>query len=175
MSVLPILLQGEPVLRQVAAPVGEITDTIRQLAANMTDTIYAAPGRGLAAPQVGHALRLFVIDAYWKDGVARAPRVMIDPRILWRSDDKATREEGCLSIPDLPVAVTRPATIAIAWTDLDGTRRQERVTGIEAVCVQHEQDHLDGILITDRLDPAARYRKAAALAKLTGGSWTPVA
>lgn len=173
MSVLPILLQGEPVLRQVASPVGEITDDIRQLAADMTETMYAAPGRGLAAPQVGRLLRLFVIDAYWKDGVARAPRVMIDPRILWQSDDMATREEGCLSIPGLPVAVTRPATIALAWTELNETRRQDRLTGLEAVCVQHEQDHLDGVLITDRLDAATRYRKADALAELTGGTWTP--
>jgi peptide deformylase len=172
-SVLPILIQGEPVLRRRAAPVAEITEDIRRLARDMTETMYAAPGRGLAAPQVGVAQRLFVIDAFWKDGADRAPRVMIDPEILGTSDETAAREEGCLSIPGVPVRVERPAAVHLGWTDPEGVRHEEWLSGIEAVCAQHEFDHLEGRLISDRLTGAARAALGDPLSRLAGGSWTP--
>jgi len=163
-SRLPILVYGHPCLRRVAAPVGRVTEGIRGLVRDMTDTMYDAPGRGLAAPQVGRSLRVFVIDCHWKDGAPRDPLAMIDPQILWRSDSMATREEGCLSIPDLPMAVARPDRIRIAWTDPEGRAHEATFGGIEAVCVQHEHDHLDGILIPDRAAAEDRATHDAALA-----------
>ena len=114
----------------------------------MFETMYAAPGRGLAAPQVGILERLFVIDAGWKDGQMR-PLVMINPVIEWRSEETASFEESCLSIPDLARTVTRPAAVKFRWTDLAGTEQVAQLDGIDAICAQHELDHLDGRLITD--------------------------
>ena len=111
--------------------------------------MYAAPGRGLAAPQVGVPIRLFVMDPTWRDGVA-APLALADPRLLWASEETATLEEGCLSIPGRTFAVTRPARVRLAWRDLDGRGREGAFEGFAAAAVQHELDHLDGVLVTDR-------------------------
>ena len=138
-------------LRTPCAPVGVIDDAVRTLAADMLETMYAATGRGLAAPQVGALCRVFVMDATWKDGTPE-PRVFVDPEIVRVSEETATGEEGCLSIPGDPVIVTRPAEVTVRWTDLDGEPREEVFTGFGAVCVQHETDHLDGILCTDRME-----------------------
>lgn len=143
--VLPILLHPDPMLRRVCAG---LPDDPAQLAADMLATMYAAPGRGLAAPQVGLPFRMFVLDTAWKEGEP-ARLVALEPEILDPSAELATFTEGCLSIPDRPVAVTRPAAVTLRWTDLDGARRERRLTGIEAVCAQHEADHLDGRLILD--------------------------
>ncbi|MAQ84611.1 MAG: peptide deformylase [Maritimibacter sp.] len=166
MSRLPIRLWGDPVLRGIARPVGEITDEIRTLAADLAETMYDAPGRGLAAPQVGVPLRMFVMDCHWKDDGERDPVVVIDPEILDASDETATHEEGCLSIPDVPVSVTRPAEITLRWRGLDGVPTEQRLSGMEAICAQHEFDHLDGKLIPDVLDPDARAEADAVLAAL---------
>ncbi len=152
---LPILRVPDPCLRRVALPVGAVTDELRQLAADMLETMYAAPGRGLAGPQIGVLRRIFVIDTTWKEG-ARSPRVLIDPELIAASEATHTGIEGCLSIPGLPVVVTRPAEITLRWTDLDGATRTEHLTGVEAVCAQHELDHLNGRLINDLMDEEAR-------------------
>lgn len=161
MAVLPILRWPDPRLTTRCAP-APLDDATRHLAADMLDTMYAAPGRGLAAPQVGALLRLFVMDTTWREGTP-APQVMLDPQILWRSATTATGPEGCLSIPGPITQVTRATEIDLAWTDLDGTARQERLTGFAAICAQHEYDHLDGILTLDRLSPEARETALAGI------------
>ncbi|MGB3407549.1 MAG: peptide deformylase [Jannaschia sp.] len=141
--ILPIVLHPDPVLRIVCTPVaGAVTD----LARDMLDTMYAAPGRGLAAPQVGVTERLFVMDCSWKEGLPD-PRVFVNPEIVAR-DGRQVNEEGCLSIPDMPRRVARAATVTLAFDGKDG-RRQETFEGFAAACAQHEMDHLDGVLIVD--------------------------
>ena len=144
----PILLHPDPVLRRRCEPVGAVTDEVRALAADMLETMYAAPGRGLAAPQVGVPLRLFVMDVLWREGPAD-PMVLVDPEIAGAADERATGVEGCLSIPDRPMRVERPVWVDLRWRDLDGAPREARLTGARAVCAQHELDHLDGRLILD--------------------------
>lgn len=159
MAVLPILRWPDPRLATPCAP-APLDEATRALAADMLDTMYAAPGRGLAAPQVGALIRLFVMDVTWKDGTF-APQVMVNPRILWQSDRRVTGPEGCLSIPGILTDIPRAAEIDLTWQDLDGTQRTERLTGFAAICAQHEYDHLDGIVTFDRLDPDARARAEA--------------
>lgn len=158
MAVLPILRWPDPRLSIPCAPVAE---DVAQLAADMLDTMYAAPGRGLAAPQVGVLLRLFVMDTTWKEGTP-APRVVINPQILWRSDDTATGVEGCLSIPGISTDITRARQIRMAWTDLQGQAFEETLSGFAAICAQHEYDHLDGLVTFDRLPPNQRAAVQAA-------------
>ena len=155
MAVLQILRWPDPRLATPCRPVGRITDEIRTLAADMLETMYAAPGRGLAAPQVGRLIRLFVMDTGWREGTP-CPRVLIDPVIDWRSDETATHAEGCLSIPGILTEVTRPTGIRLRWTDPEGRPQTAELAGFEATFAQHEIDHLDGIVTLDRLSPAAR-------------------
>ena len=148
-EIRPIVLYPDPILQARCEPAGALTGPeLEQLAADMLSTMYAAPGRGLAGPQVGVLRRIFVMDAGWKDGTPQ-PLVLIDPEILWTSEETASAEEGCLSIPDRPVMVTRPEAIEIAWFGLDGRNYQRRMEGVEARIAQHEADHLDGRLIVD--------------------------
>ena len=151
----PIVLWPDPVLATVCAPIERIDDGIRQLAADMLETMYAAPGRGLAAPQVGVALRIFVMDAGWKDG-ERSPRIVINPEIVTVSASRATGPEGCLSIPGVTADVERAENVTLRWTSLDGASHQEELTGFEAICAQHEFDHLNGVVTFDRIAPEAR-------------------
>ncbi|WP_225026279.1 peptide deformylase [Xinfangfangia pollutisoli] len=130
------------------------------LAEDMLETMYAAPGRGLAAPQVGQLIRLFVMDVSWKEGTP-APLVMANPEILWRSEAVVTGPEGCLSIPGPTVQVTRAAEIRLRWQGLDGAVQEALLQGFAAICAQHEYDHLDGILTLDRLAPEDRARAEA--------------
>jgi peptide deformylase len=159
MAIMPILKWPDPKLGEVCAPVadGENTD---ELIRSMFDTMYAAPGRGLAAPQVGVMKRLFITDTTWKDGTG-TPMVFINPRVVEASDILATAGEGCLSIPGITVQVTRPDWIVMAWTDPDGPERTQRFDGFAAACVQHELDHLNGLLTFDRLEPDARTEAEA--------------
>ena len=150
MTTLPILRWPDPRLSAVCAPVGPLTQEVRGLAADMLETMYAAPGRGLAAPQVGVLRRLFVMDVSWKDG-APDPVVCIDPEILATEGDPAPGEEGCLSIPGIVAEVARPARVELAWTDLDGRRQTAWLDGFSARCAQHELDHLDGVVTLDRV------------------------
>ena len=151
MAPRPIRLHPDPVLRGRSAPVTAFDDALAALARDMLDTMYAAPGRGLAAAQVGVTWRLVVMDAGWRDG-APSPRVLVNPEVAWASEERATTEEACLSIPGRIVAVTRPAAVALRWRDLDGTARDGRFAGFEATCLRHEIDHLDGVLCINRED-----------------------
>ena len=148
----PILQHPDPLLRRRCAPVGEVTDAVRALAADMLDTMYAAPGRGLAAPQVGVCSRLFVMDVLWREGSAE-PMVLLDPEVVVASETRASGVEACLSIAGRPMRVERPVWVAMRWRDLDGAPREGRLEGARAVCALHELDHLDGRLILDHGEP----------------------
>jgi peptide deformylase len=161
MAVLEILLWPDARLSALCASVDQVTDTIRKLAADMFDTMYAAPGRGLAGPQVGAMVRLFVMDATWKEGV-KSPLVMINPEILSHSDERVEMDEVCLSIPGVEAPVTRPTRITIRWMDLDGATHVCEMDGAEARIAQHEFDHLNGRVHFDRLDAKARAHLEAA-------------
>ncbi len=149
----PIVQVPDPVLREVARPVTGFDADLRALAQDMLETMYDAPGRGLAAPQIGLGLRLFVMDVAWKDGTSD-PRVFVNPEVVDASEELVTREEGCLSIPGRISRVARPGAVTLRWQDPEGAAREERFEGFAATCVQHEIDHLDGILCTDREEPA---------------------
>ncbi|WP_299876336.1 peptide deformylase [uncultured Sulfitobacter sp.] len=157
MSVREIVLWPDPRLTETCAPVAEITPEIETLASDMLETMYAAPGRGLAAPQVGVLQRLFVMDVGWKEGKSD-PLVCINPMLQEVSEDRASSEEGCLSIPGVLAEVTRPAQVQMVWTGLNGARYVQSFDGFAAACVQHELDHLDGVVTFDHL--AAEDREA---------------
>lgn len=152
MPVLPILQHPDPRLAQSCDPVGAPDGAVRDLIADMFETMYAATGRGLAAPQVGVMRRVFVMDLEWKQGMP-VPQVLIDPVLEWASEAVAVQTEICLSIPDQPRAVSRPAEVRLRWTLPSGGLRTGVFTGFAAAAVQHEMDHLDGRLILDH--PAA--------------------
>ena len=154
MSILPILTWPDPRLSQVCETVTD-PQALTHLVRDLFDTMYAAPGRGLAAPQVGSMLRVFVMDPTWKEGT-KTPFVCINPEILGVSDTTAEALEACLSIPDVSENVTRPTEITLAYTDGTGVRRKEHLTGFAATCAQHELDHLNGIVIFDRVPPDRR-------------------
>lgn len=156
---LPILRWPDPRLSLRCAP-AVLDDDLRALAADMLETMYAAPGRGLAAPQVGRLLRLFVMDATWKEGVP-APQVFVNPEIVDLLGEQVVGPEGCLSIPGPVTEVARAQSVHMRWTDLSGDVNEAVLTGFAAICVQHEYDHLDGILTLDRLSPEARQRAEA--------------
>lgn len=160
MALLPILRWPDPRLSTPCARVGEVTDAIRALAGDMLETMYAAPGRGLAAPQVGAMLRLFVMDVTWKDG-DRTPMVMVDPEVVWRSNERVMGPEGCLSIPGPVTLVERAQSVHMRWTDLEGHQNEAVLSGFAAICAQHELDHLHGILTLDHLSPEARAQAEA--------------
>ncbi|MEP2890771.1 peptide deformylase [Tateyamaria sp.] len=155
MSTRTILTWPDARLSMVCEPVSEITDDIQVLAADMLETMYEAPGRGLAAPQVGAMLRIFVMDATWKEGTAD-PMVCINPKITSQSETISTGPEGCLSIPGVEAEVSRPESVHMVWTDLSGATREADLTGFPALCAQHELDHLDGIVTLDRVDATQR-------------------
>lgn len=165
MSILTIVQFPDPMLRRPCTPVAAVDGAIRQLAADMLDTMYAAPGRGLAGPQVAVPLRLFVMDTTWKEGRPN-PRVCLNPAILEASPTLAVHTEGCLSIPGVAARVARPDWIVLHWTDLDGGARTERLSGFDAVAAQHELDHLNGRLCIDLMDEAARVAASPALAAM---------
>lgn len=162
MAVRPILHWPDPRLAARCAPV-EPGPEIRQLAEDMLETMYAAPGRGLAAPQVGVLSRLFVMDAGWKDG-RPAPVILLNPQFIWASEQRVTRREAYLSIPGVVADVARATEVRMRWTAVDGTLREETFAGFASVCLQHEMDHLDGIVVLDHLSPQARQVAASVLA-----------
>lgn len=149
MSVLPILRWPDARLATICEPVEDLTH-VRELAENMLETMYDAKGRGLAAPQVGVLARMFVMDATWKQSTP-SPVVCINPEILKPSGIMANGEEACLSIPGVSGLVERHSEITLRWQGLDSTWHEEHLKGFAAVCAQHELDHLDGIVIFDRL------------------------
>lgn len=145
----PIVVYPDPVLRQISTPVEAVTGETRALLDDMLETMYAASGRGLAAVQIGVLKRAFVIDIAWKDG-ARNPLFFVNPEIVWRTDSVATREERCLSIPDTPRDVLRPDHVRVRFLDREGQPQEMDAEGLLAMVIQHEYDHLDGVLILDR-------------------------
>lgn len=155
MRVLPILQWPDPRLMEICAPIEAITPDIEALAADMLETMYAAPGRGLAGPQVGAMQRIFVMDAGWKEGKPD-PLVCLNPMLQEVSEERATNSEGCLSIPGISADVSRPAQVQMVWTGLNGGRYVQSFTGFAAACVQHELDHLDGVVTLDHLDAQTR-------------------
>ncbi|MEP3917977.1 peptide deformylase [Ascidiaceihabitans sp.] len=155
MSVLPILKWPDPRLTETCVPIDEVTDDIRALAADMLETMYAAPGRGLAAPQVGAMVRLFVMDVGWKEGKSD-PLICINPMLQEVGEDRVSNDEGCLSIPGVSASVNRPAQVQMVWSSLEGARYVQSFDGFAAACAQHELDHLDGIVTFDHLDAATR-------------------
>ncbi|WP_375550907.1 peptide deformylase [Rhodophyticola porphyridii] len=152
MSLRPILRWPDPRLSETCAPV---TGDISELSGDMLETMYAARGRGLAAPQIGVLRRLFVMDVGWKEGTP-TPLICVNPEIVERSERQIRGPEGCLSIPGVTAQVMRAEWIVLRWTDAGGTGHQAQLDGFAAICAQHEYDHLDGIVTFDRVEPAAR-------------------
>ena len=166
MSTLPIIIHPDPRLKKVCAPVAEIDADLRRLAEDMLETMYEAPGIGLAAPQVGVMKRLFVMDCVKERDAAPQPMVLINPEITWVSDEMNTYEEGCLSIPDQYAEIERPAEARLRWLDLDGKAHEEQFDGLWATCAQHEFDHLQGRLFIDYLKPLRRQMITRKMIKL---------
>ena len=164
---LPILIHPDPRLKKVAAPVDDLSDSLRTLADDMLTTMYEAPGIGLAAIQVGEPRRLLVIDVAGKDEDP-APMVFINPEIVARGDQPSVYEEGCLSIPDYYAEVERPAAVTVTYQDLAGERKEMEADGLLATCLQHEIDHLNGVLFIDHISKLKRdmvVRKFTKLAR----------
>lgn len=166
MSLKPIILHPDPRLKKQCAPVTEITDDLHRLADDMLETMYNAPGIGLAAPQVGVMQRMVVMDCIKEEGAAPRPIVLINPQVTWASEDVGVYEEGCLSIPEQFADVERPAEVEVAWTDLQGQSQSERFSDLWATCVQHEIDHLDGKLFIDYLKPLKRQMITRKMVKM---------
>lgn len=182
MAILHILEVPDPRLKQISAPVTKFDDELRTLVADMFETMYEAPGIGLAAVQVGVPLRVLVIDLQEPDmdaepevchshggehhthhPVKKDPRVFINPEILDPSAEHSIYSEGCLSVPEIYADVERPSAIRARWQDLDGKSHEENMDGLMATCLQHEMDHLEGILFIDHL---SRLKRGMALKKL---------
>ena len=176
MAIREILEIPDPVLKQISVPVTQFDAELRTLVEDMFETMYDAPGIGLAAIQVGVPLRVLVIDLQPDDPDAepvacdhdghhhhhqptlKQPRVFINPEIMDPSDDQSVYSEGCLSVPEIYADVERPARIRARWQDLDGTVHEEEMDGIMATCLQHEMDHLEGVVFIDHLSRLKRQR-----------------
>lgn len=164
MSLLPIITVPHPVLKDIARPIEIISPAIKQQAADMLETMYEAPGVGLAANQVGQLNRMFVMDVHYKrDPATRNPVVMINPEIVWRSEELSVMEEGCLSIPQQYAEVERPRTVRVTYMDVNGQKQEMEGSDLASHCIQHELDHLNGILFIDYL---SRLKRNMILRKL---------
>ncbi len=177
MAIRPIIETPDARLREISRPVDGVDDAVRALIDDMFDTMYDAPGIGLAAIQIGEAKRVVVMDLQEEEDAdgkpIRAPRVFVNPEISEPSAERSSYNEGCLSIPDQYAEVERPASVRARWLDRDGVAHDQRVDGLLATCLQHEMDHLEGILFIDhlsrmkrdmvlkKLDKARRHRRAA--------------
>jgi peptide deformylase len=156
MALREVLQFPDPRLKRISEPITEVTDALRELANDMCEVMYDEPGIGLAAPQVGEAVRLIVVDTEWtEDGQERSPLVVVNPE-LSDPEGRVTWNEGCLSVPDYNADVERAAQITLRGHDLDGNPIEERADGLRAVCFQHEVDHLDGVLFIDRISRLKR-------------------
>jgi peptide deformylase len=172
MTVREIIKLPDKRLRLVSEPVKRIDASLRKLVEDMFETLYAAPGIGLAGIQVGVAKRVIIMDLSKKDDT-RKPEMFINPEITWASEEKSSYEEGCLSIPEYYEEVERPAVVKVKYLDLEGKAREVEASGLLATCLQHEIDHLNGILFIDHISKLKRDRitkkfaKAAKTAKST--------
>ncbi|MEJ2121179.1 MAG: peptide deformylase [Alphaproteobacteria bacterium] len=155
MAHLPIITAPDPRLKQKAEPIASVDDAVRKLLDDMLETMYAAPGIGLAAPQVGVLKRAVVVDVAEADEAKRALK-LINPELVWVSDDDFKYEEGCLSLPDHYAEVERPHAIRVKHLDETGAESELEAEGLLATCIQHEMDHLDGILFVDRISAIRR-------------------
>jgi len=164
MTVKPLVILPDPILRRVSEPVLRVDADVRRLADDMLETMYDAPGVGLAAIQIGVAKRVVTIDTSKEEGV-REPRVFIDPEIVWASEEKRVYDEGCLSIPEYYSEVERPDRVRVKFRDLDGKEQEIPADGLLATCIQHEIDHLDGVLFIDHLSKLKRDRVVKKFAK----------
>ncbi|NBC35681.1 peptide deformylase [Novosphingobium sp. FSY-8] len=182
MAILPIIEAPDARLKQISTPVEAFDDELRQLVSDMFETMYDAPGIGLAAIQVGVAKRVVVIDLQPEDPDAepevctahgghhhhhqptkKEPRVFINPEILDPAEEFSVYQEGCLSVPDIYADVERPTACRVRWQDLEGNTHEEQMEGLMATCIQHEMDHLEGVLFIDHL---SRLKRNMALKKL---------
>ena len=173
MAILRIYETPDPMLRQISTPVGKVDDEVRALIADMFETMYDAPGIGLAAVQVGVPKRLLVMDLQEpedpedeKSPPVKEPMVFINPEILSHSDTEVPYTEGCLSVPDQYAEVMRPDRIRARWLDENGEEHEEDLDGLLAICLQHEMDHLEGILFIDHLSKLKRDMVLKKLAKI---------
>ena len=163
MAIRPILVAPDALLKQKSVPVeGPVTDAHRALMDDMLETMYAAPGIGLAAIQIGEPVRIIVMDLA-KEGEEKQPRYFVNPEILWASEETLPYEEGCLSVPDVYDDVERPARVKLRYLNYNGEQIEEDADGIFAVCIQHEMDHLEGVLFIDHL---SRLKREKALSKV---------
>ena len=169
MAILPIVEIPDPRLRQISQPVEQVDDELRKLTDDMLDTMYAAPGIGLAAIQVGVPKRVLVVDLQEPEEEGgepvRQPLVFVNPEILEESDSFKGYNEGCLSVPEMYADVDRPDRVRARWLDRDGIAHEEEIEGLLAVCLQHEMDHLNGILFIDHLSRLKRDMVLKKLAK----------
>ena len=164
MALREIIRLPDPRLRLVSKPVDKISDEVKTLVADMFDTMYEAPGIGLAAIQVGVPQRVVTLDLARKDE-PRQPQVIINPEILWSGEERSIYEEGCLSIPEFYEEVERPAQVKVRYTDLDGNPHEVEANGLLATCLQHEIDHLNGVLFIDHISRLKRERVIKKFAK----------
>ena len=164
MALLQVLVAPDPRLKVKAKRVAQVDSTVRRLMDDMLETMYVAPGIGLAAPQVGEALRVIVVDVA-RDDEEKQPLRMANPEILWRSDELATYNEGCLSLPEHYADVTRPASIRVRYLDHENEIREMTAEGLLATVIQHETDHLEGVLFVDHISPLKRNIILRKLAK----------
>src|ERR1700761_3165589 len=163
MTIRPILTAPDPRLQAVSTDVETVDAEIRNLVDDMADSMYAAEGIGLAAVQIGVAKRVIVIDLDQKEGT-KNPKGYINPKIVWASDEMAVFEEGCLAVPEIWDDAERPARIKAEYLDVDGKTQILEADGLLATCLQHEMDHLEGVLFIDHL---SRLKRAMAIKKLT--------
>ena len=175
MALLPIITAPDPRLKLKAKPVVEVDDEVRRLMDDMLETMYAAPGIGLAAPQVGVLRRIIVVDTA-REGEDPKPLKLANPEILWRSDELAVYSEGCLSLPEHYADVERPAAIKLRYLDYQNEIRTLDLQGLPATCIQHEMDHLEGVLFVDHISALKRniiLRKLAKAKRLKAGETVP--
>jgi len=158
LALRPVLKFPDPRLRDVSQPITEVTDALRELARDLCDVMYEEPGIGLAAPQVGESVRLIVVDTQWtEEGAERSPLILLNPE-LREAEGKVTWKEGCLSVPDFEAEVDRAERVLLVAQDLERAEVAIRAEGLQAVCFQHEIDHLDGKLFIDRISHLKRSR-----------------
>jgi peptide deformylase len=165
----PLVILPDPVLRQISRPVERVDDALRRFADDMLETMYDAPGIGLAAIQVGEPLRMLVIDLA-KEDEPKAPHLFINPEIVARGDGASVYEEGCLSIPDYYAEVERPDTVTVTYLDRDGREQTVEADGLMATCLQHEIDHLNGVLFIDHISKLKRDMVVRKFRKLSKGN-----
>jgi len=154
MAILPIIETPDPRLRVISKPVERVDDDLRRFMDDMLETMYDAPGIGLAAIQVGEPKRVLVIDLQEND--EKNPRYFVNPEIVWTSEEMSDYQEGCLSVPDVYGDVERPARVRVKYLDYNGEAREEELDGLLATCLQHEMDHLEGVLFIDHLSKLKR-------------------